>query len=379
MNPTPVPGPAPRSLLITVLGWLIAIGGALFSVISFFALLMLLVGKDGTQTSDVTGFFLVVVAPPLTAFAGLGLALRWRWAWYYLVAALACVVLWNVVDMATHSEPSVTTTVSPSGVKTTTYRGGAAYSLPALALAAGLLVVLLLPRARREFAASPRPPTLPSLHQAIPANPIPPAPAEPEGTRDWRVGHQGRDQMYYEERHAGTWQRINLDGEMLMGRAHHVIYFPTATDWKRLPEWARHRRTEIIARIKMEFREPDYEYTHDGAEGVAAVVPSPFPFQPKPAHRALPSATPKQMLALIGVVVLLLGFGGFMGGKLVGGLDSQTVTLPIPRASLQRPVLYSQEPTLFWFSLGIYGVVSAGSLALAGWLSVQGWKAWRGR
>jgi hypothetical protein len=38
--------------------------------------------------------------------------------------------------------------------------------------------------------------------------------------RGWRVGHQGRDQMYYEELHQGAWKRIEIDGEMLMGRAH---------------------------------------------------------------------------------------------------------------------------------------------------------------
>ena len=32
--------------------------------------------------------------------------------------------------------------------------------------------------------------------------------------RGWRVGHEGRDQMYYEELHHGTWERIDVDGEM---------------------------------------------------------------------------------------------------------------------------------------------------------------------
>ncbi len=77
---------------------------------------------------------------------------------------------------------------------------------------------------------------------------------------NWRVGHHGRDMMYYEEHHHGEWNRINIDGEMLTGRAHHVIYFADAETWQRYPEWARHRRDEIIARIKSQFREPDYEY-----------------------------------------------------------------------------------------------------------------------
>lgn len=84
------------------------------------------------------------------------------------------------------------------------------------------------------------------------------APAENE--RRWRVGHQGRDLMYYEEFRDGAWQRLEIDGEMLSGRPHHVIYFASPESWERYPAWARQRRDEIMARIKMEFREPDYEY-----------------------------------------------------------------------------------------------------------------------
>lgn len=66
--------------------------------------------------------------------------------------------------------------------------------------------------------------------------------------------------MYYEEFHDNSWKRIEIDGEMLTGRAHHVIYFDSAERWQSYPEWARGRRDEIVARIKSEFREPDYEY-----------------------------------------------------------------------------------------------------------------------
>ena len=81
-----------------------------------------------------------------------------------------------------------------------------------------------------------------------------------EVERGWRVGHSGRDQMYYEERINRTWHRILIDGELLMGRAHHVIYFYSEQKWREYPDWARERRGEIIARIKSDFREPDYEY-----------------------------------------------------------------------------------------------------------------------
>ena len=87
--------------------------------------------------------------------------------------------------------------------------------------------------------------------------------SEADEHHTWRVGHQGRDSMYYEEWCDGTWQRLILSGEMLMGRPHHVIYFASPEQWRKYPEWARNRREEIIQRIKSEFTEPDYQY--DGA------------------------------------------------------------------------------------------------------------------
>jgi hypothetical protein len=80
----------------------------------------------------------------------------------------------------------------------------------------------------------------------------------------WRVGHQGRDSMYYEELHEGEWRRLELDGEMLVGRPHHVIYLGSKEAWKERPPWARDRRQEIIARIKSAFPVPDYEYDGEG-------------------------------------------------------------------------------------------------------------------
>lgn len=74
--------------------------------------------------------------------------------------------------------------------------------------------------------------------------------------RPWRVGHTGRDMMYYEEFFDGDWHRLSVDGEMLTGRAHHVIYFGHIT----FPDWAKGREEKIVERIKLEFREPDYEY-----------------------------------------------------------------------------------------------------------------------
>lgn len=106
-------------------------------------------------------------------------------------------------------------------------------------------------------------------------------------SRRWRVGHTGRDMMYYEELLDGEWQRIEVQGEMLMGRAHHVIYFASPDEWLRYPAWAHDRRDAIIARIKSEFREPDYEYDGgDVTDAPRSQAPSPFadstPYRPRP-------------------------------------------------------------------------------------------------
>ena len=62
--------------------------------------------------------------------------------------------------------------------------------------------------------------------------------------------------MFYDELRNGTWCRVVIDGGMLVGKAHHVIYFGSLD----LPDWAQERRAEIVARIKSEFCPPGYEY-----------------------------------------------------------------------------------------------------------------------
>src|SRR3954463_6742846 len=106
--------------------------------------------------------------------------------------------------------------------------------------------------------------------------------------------------MYYEELHGGVWERIAIDGEMLTGRAHHVIYFATPERWLQYPEWAKARRDEIIARVVSEFREPDYEYHSTGAASTVA--------------RAAPvMSTPSGKRALVIAVLMLFAVAGGMG------------------------------------------------------------------
>jgi hypothetical protein len=84
------------------------------------------------------------------------------------------------------------------------------------------------------------------------------------GASEWRVRHEGRDSMFYEELHQGAWRRLDINAEMLVGRAHYGIHFGSRVSWSDKPEWARGRREEIIARIKNACPIPDYEYSGEG-------------------------------------------------------------------------------------------------------------------
>lgn len=163
--------------------------------------------------------------------------------------------------------------------------------------------------------------------------------------------------MYYEELRDGSWQRISIDGEMLLGRAHHVIYFASPKTWLLYPEWARHRRAEIIARIQSQFREPDYEYADGGTASSATSLVQ--------AHYTHPVATPGQKRALILVLAILLSITGGAPWLVNKSIASGSVWLPMKRASLQREVVREKEPALFWTSVGIYSAIGLGSLSLA--------------
>ena len=182
--------------------------------------------------------------------------------------------------------------------------------------------------------------------------------------RGWRVGHEGRDQMYYEELHHGTWERIDVDGEMLMGRAHHVIYFATPARWLQYPSWARARRDEIIARITSEFREPDYEYS--GLTAAAGAASSPVePMVAPSSASAKKAASPRAgHRTLLGAALALLVVAGAMGWLVTGGVTRGETTLPLKQSTLRRKVSREQEPVTFWISIGVYAAIGAGALAL---------------
>jgi hypothetical protein len=230
--------------------------GVLGLPISGITVAMMLVKSYGTQTFDPVGFVIIVLGPAMLLATGFGLLRRRWWGRGAAMALLAFVVMINAWEVIKGPRPTTTFT-SPLGVKTTVIGSGMNdTALPIMALCIGMLVKLCTERVRSEFDASP------SLYAK--PSPTAEAPLSAPAHRDWRVGHTGRDMMYYEEKIAGSWHRIEISGEMLMGRAHHLILFASGEEWQRYPEWARHRRREIMERIMSEFREPDYEYQVGG-------------------------------------------------------------------------------------------------------------------
>ena len=202
------------------------------------------------------------------------------------------------------------------------------------------------------------------------------SPEEPHKKRGWRVGHQGRDMMYYEELRDGAWERIEISGEMLMGRAHHVIYFASSDAWQRYPAWARNRREEIIGRVTSEFREPDYEYYGvDDRATPPAAPPAPLtpaspaspPSSSESARRpGRPSAHGRRPL-LIAVLLLLILTGG-IGWFVTRSVARGETSLPVRFSGGNRRVGRAEKPVLFWGSIGVYAGIGIG----AGLLGVLG-------
>lgn len=194
----------------------------------------------------------------------------------------------------------------------------------------------------------------------------------------WRVSHRGRDRIAYEERIGWRWRGIVIDGELLIGPAHHVIYCPSPQEWSKYPTWAQGRREEIIARIKSRLRAPDYEYQGDGEhppirEGTAPAGPT------APRLRAAtatdkPGQVKQGIRSLWLTILLLLVLSAGCGWLIARGFDTGSVTLPIRRAAHLRAVVRADEPTTWWLVIALYASISIGALAAALWLLRERWR-----
>jgi Na+-transporting methylmalonyl-CoA/oxaloacetate decarboxylase gamma subunit len=155
---------------------------------------------------------------------------------------------------------------------------------------------------------------------------------------------------------------------MLTGRAHDVIYFRPPERWQEYPEWARHRREEIIARIKGEFREPDYEYDEDAsAAAITAAVATARTITPPPL-----AARPTQgMGALFLFIVIFLALAAGMGWLVCSGLEKGATAWPAKRASQNRAIVRSEEPAMYWTAIGLYSAIGVGSAGFAAWLGKE--------
>ncbi len=257
-----------RTIFTTLIGITAVLIGAIGSIFSLFALLLAIGKPYATGNETFTDIFLIFILPPSIFLAGIGILLRHRWARFWMILLMAALVTLGIQGFfpkKTQSSKYDYYATTPDARATRNLWSGAYIAIGSLTL-----IGLFSKPVRNEFHGKTKN-TPPPMPQQIPDSHI-----SGNQNQGWRVGHRGRDMMFYEENHNGTWQRIDIDGEMLMGRAHHVIYFRNTEDWKNYPEWASERRDEIIARIKSHFREPDYEYYNDGP----STTPPPVPQTP---------------------------------------------------------------------------------------------------
>lgn len=348
-----------RTIFTTVVGVAAILLGGAGCLFSLFALL-LAIGKPYASSVDPFGILFVFILPPGTFLAGIGLIARWRWARWWMILLMTGLVALGVKGLVApdHRNPAYAPRPGPEADEVN--RSVFAFSCGSIAVGALVLAGMFSGPVRREFRkAGPALPTI--APPSLPATQIPdgPPPTPDDERAGWRVGHRGRDMMYYEEKHDGEWRRINLDGEMLTGRAHHVIYFADEETWRRYPEWAAHRRDEIIARVKSRFREPDYEYAaHGTASVVANHVSARHPANPGRDGTILP------MLALLAVVATACFWFA------ARGVERGEVRLPVKHNPASRMVARAEKPVLFWTSIGLLGGTGAACTAFAGCLLV---------
>ena len=250
--------PAKRSVFITILAWtIIVLSGVMLPI----SVITVMVKSYGTASATLMGFLTVVVPPPVMFVAGIGLLFRRAWAWYGLLLLLGSLVAYNTWELLFAPPPMTIRTFSNGTVTATPSEFGTAFNnIPILAFCAVALMIMLS-RSALSACGILRKPDAPAHHRAdagIPASMERPPGAVPPALPhdDWRVGHQGRDMMHYEERHAGGWQRIKIDGEMLTGRAHHVIYFASANAGRVIPSGRAIVATKSLAASRASFARP---------------------------------------------------------------------------------------------------------------------------
>lgn len=362
-----------RSAIVTLLGWGVILLCVTALPVSFIAQLMILAGNEGTGSFELAGWLVVVAGPVAGLAAGIGLLRRKRWALTVMRVLLAVVAGACILSLFQTEKPPVVT-YSPTGVKTT-HLSSSGYSGISVAygVVCGLLLVKLMTgKVRGEFAGGTGRRSADHQSRTVQSS-----------GRNWRVGHRGRDGMFYEEWNDGAWHRLEIDGEMLTGRAHHVIYFASPQRWLQYPHWARYRRAEIIARIKSELQEPDYEYD-DGPpatpdvntpSGVPGRIPAPAS-PPAPLSSAARSPA-KGTGALIIFIAVFLALAGWTGWLTTRGLSGGETWFPSRSISAIHIVTRDAEPEKFWFSVGLYGVISLAALGFAAWLINEGVRLWR--
>ena len=337
--------------MVTLLGVVMMVMGGLGLPISAITVLMYLAGSYGTQNAPFWEACLIMLGPLVLVVTGLGLLRRWRWAWFVALAILVGVMIHQAGALMRGPQETKTHTTE-SGVRVTVTGSGPSPSAwPILLVSGALAAGLFSARVRAEF----RKDGFDGKAR--------------EAERDWRVGHLGRDRICYEERHHGEWQRLEIDGEMLMGEAGHAVYFASPEAWRSYPEWARERRDEIVARVSAAMREEAKPRQGSGHAGATAN-------QTATTHLGgrTEQVTFQQRVAIALVILFFGAVAGWMGWLVKSGIDAGETTMPGKRASLRRVVKREEEPASFWAALSVYALLGAASGAGAAWFLRETWR-----
>lgn len=151
MTPPPLLKMRPRSVLVTLLAWVMMGIGGIGLPISFITALMFLAKSYGTANANGLDACIVILGPFFLIIMGIGLLRRQRWA---RVGTLVILVILMVSQGGNliQGPRQDSTYISESGVKTTTIGSGPnLHSWPILLACTGVLLKLLSGHVRREF------------------------------------------------------------------------------------------------------------------------------------------------------------------------------------------------------------------------------------